>query len=158
MDDVSNESGFNNLDHKNSKKFNLLYDEKPEIVSYGKSAATDIGDFMCSFIECMLLRSQRMSDEIREYSIQYTSPLIPNLKDQQASNSLYERGIIPTDFPSSKKQKESCQNFEGVISLGQKFTDDTFFDKNAYATCLEHDEEYQLSQDIMYLIPKILLV
>ena len=49
MDDIFNESEFSNLNHKNSKKFNLLYDEKPEIVSYGKSAATDIGDFMCSF-------------------------------------------------------------------------------------------------------------
>ena len=88
-----------------------------------------------------------MSDEIREYSIQYTSPLIPNLKDQQASNSLYERGIIPTNFPSSEEQKESYQNFKNVISLDQKFTDDTFFDKNGYATCLEHEEEYQLSRD-----------
>ena len=31
MDDISNESEFNNLDHKNSEKFNLFLNEKTPI-------------------------------------------------------------------------------------------------------------------------------
>ncbi|MBQ9491916.1 MAG: hypothetical protein IJU86_04000 [Firmicutes bacterium] len=124
-----------------------MYDEEPEIISYGKSAATDIGDFMHSFEEHMYLISGKMSDEIREYSIECTSPLLPDLANQPTSDSLYGRDIIPTDFPSDEKQKVNYKNFKNNVSLGQKFTDDTFFDKNAYATCLEHDEEYELSKD-----------
>ena len=149
MNDMFDENKINNLDDKNNKKLKLLCDEEPEIISYGKSAATDIGDFMHSFEEHMYLISGKMSDEIREYSIECTSPLLPDLTNQPTSDSLYERDIIPTDFPLDEKQKANYKNFKDAVlfSLDQKFTDDTFFDKNAYATCLEHDEEYQLSKD-----------
>ena len=105
MNDMFDENKINNLDDKNNKKLKLLCDEEPEIISYGKSAAKDIGDFMHSFEEHMYLISGKMSDEIREYSIECTSPLLPNLTNQPTSDSLYERDIIPTDFPLDEKQK-----------------------------------------------------
>ena len=87
MDDILNEDEINNSGGKNSNKLKLLYDEEPEIISYGKSAATDMGDFMHSFEEHMFLISGKMSDAIREYSIECTSPLLPNLAKQTTSDS-----------------------------------------------------------------------
>lgn len=106
MNDIFNESEINNFGNKDSKKLKLLYDEKPEIVSYGKSSATDIGDFICSFIEHLWTSCITMSNQIKECSIQYTNPLIPDLTDQQISNSLYKRNIIPINFPSSSDYKD----------------------------------------------------
>ncbi len=143
-----NESETNNLGDKNSKKLKLLYDEEPEIVSYGKSSATDIGDFVYSFIEHLWTSCGKMSNQIRECSMQYTNPLIPDLTDQQISNSLYRRNIIPINFPPSSDYKDLGGSILYLLQhKDPKFTDDTFFDKNAYKSCLEHDEEYKLSQD-----------
>ena len=148
MNDIFNESEINNFGNKDSRKLKLLYDEKPEIVSYGKPSATDIGDFMCSFIEHLWTSCGKMSDQIKEGSIQYTNPLIPDLTDQQISNSLYKRNIIPINFPPSSDYKDLGGSILYLLQhKDPKFTDDTFFDKNAYKSCLEHDEEYKLSQD-----------
>ena len=106
MNDMFYENKINNSGGKNSNKLKLLCDEEPEIVSYGKSSATDIGDFMCSFIEHLWTICGKMSDQIKEGSIQYTNPLIPDLTDQQISNSLYKRNIIPINFPSSSDYKD----------------------------------------------------
>ena len=107
MNDILNNNTFNegesdNLGGKNSKKLKLLCNEEPEIVFYGKACATGGGDFISSFIESMHLKSRKMSDEIREYSIECTSPLLPDLENQQTSGSLYERSIVPINFPSNE--------------------------------------------------------